>query len=58
MDWNELPLNTRQLELPSGVPTMISLPMVHSAQTVDLSSADINTISKRTETSFHLTHVT
>jgi hypothetical protein len=34
---------------------MISKPMVYSAQTVHLFCAETNTISKRTETSFHLT---
>jgi hypothetical protein len=58
MDRNELPLDTRDLGVPLGVPTMISIPVVHLAQTVHLSSAEINTISKWTETSFHLTHVT
>jgi hypothetical protein len=33
-------------------------PMVRSAQTVHLSYALINTTSKQTEMSFHLTHVT
>jgi hypothetical protein len=32
--------------------------MVRSAQIVHLSCAEINTISKQTETSFHLTHIT
>jgi hypothetical protein len=35
---------------------MVSEPMVHSAQTVHLYCTDTNTISKRTETRFHLTH--
>jgi hypothetical protein len=37
---------------------MITMPLVHSGQTVHLSCAEINTISKWTETSFHLTDVT
>jgi hypothetical protein len=37
---------------------MISMPMEYSVQTVHLSCAEINTISKQTETSLHLTHVT
>ena len=41
----------------SGVPKMIFMPEVHSAQTVHLSCAKTNTISKRTETSFHLTYI-
>jgi hypothetical protein len=103
MDWHELPLDTRHLGVPSDVPKMISMPVLHSAQTVHPSSVEINTtlngpkwastgptsprstigcakndffvvvhsaqtmhlscaeinpISKRTEMSFHLTHVT
>jgi hypothetical protein len=41
-----------------GAPEMVSMPMVHSAQTVLLSCSEINAISKRTEMSFYLTHVT
>jgi hypothetical protein len=37
----------------ASVPKMISMPEVHSAQTVHLSCAETNTISKRTKTSFH-----
>jgi hypothetical protein len=48
MDQNELPLDTCHLGVPSGVPKMISMPMVYSAQTVHLSCAEINTISKQT----------
>jgi hypothetical protein len=58
MDQNELPLDQDHLEVPSGVPEKISLPMAYSAQTVHLSSAEINTISKQIKTSFYLTHVT
>jgi hypothetical protein len=36
-DRNELPLDQRQLEVPSGVPEKISMPVVHSVQTVHLS---------------------
>jgi hypothetical protein len=43
------PQDTRHLVVPLGVPKMISMPMVHSAQTVHPSSAKINTISKQTE---------
>jgi hypothetical protein len=35
---------------------MISEPMVHSAQTVHIYCIDTNTVSKRTETRFHMTH--
>ena len=58
MDKNKLPLDSRHLGLAMGVPKMISPPMVHSAQTIHLSCAEINTISKQAETSFHMTHVT
>jgi hypothetical protein len=37
---------------------MISKPMVCSVQTVQLSCTDTNTVSKRTKTRFHTTHVT
>jgi hypothetical protein len=37
---------------------MISEPMVRLAQTVHLSCTNTNTISKRTETRFHKTHIT
>jgi hypothetical protein len=58
IDRNVLPHDTHHLQVPSGVPKMMSMPVVHSTQTVHPSSAEINTISKWTETSFHLTHVT
>jgi hypothetical protein len=41
-----------------GPPEMVSMTEVHSAQTMHLSCAKVNKISKRTKTSFHLTHVT
>jgi hypothetical protein len=41
MDQNELPLDTRHLGVPSGVPKMISMIMVHLAQIVHLSSAGL-----------------
>jgi hypothetical protein len=56
-DWNELPLDTHHLGVPLGVPKMISMPLVHSMQIVHLSCVEINTISERTKTSFHLTDV-
>jgi hypothetical protein len=58
MVWNELPLDQCHLEVPLGVPKKISMPVVHWAQTVHLSCAKINTISKLIERSFHLTHIT
>jgi hypothetical protein len=46
------------LLVPSAVSKMIFMPEVHSAQTVHLSCTETNTISKWTETSFHLTYIT
>jgi hypothetical protein len=57
-DQNELPFDPRYLGGPSGVPKNISLPVVNSAQTMHQSCAEINTVSKQIETSFHLTHIT
>jgi hypothetical protein len=57
-DWNELPLEPHHLGVPSGASKMISDPMVHVAQTVHLSCTEHNTVSKRIETRFHLTHFT
>jgi hypothetical protein len=37
---------------------MIFEPVVHLAQTVHQSCTDTNTISRRTKTTFHMTHVT
>jgi hypothetical protein len=54
----ELSLDQRHLEVPSRVPEKISMPVVHSVQTVHLSCVEINTISKWSEISFHLTNVT
>jgi hypothetical protein len=58
MNQNELPLDQCHQEVPSAMPEKISMPMVHSMQTIQLSCADINTISKQTKMSFQLTHVT
>ena len=55
---NEIPHDPRHLGVPSGASKMISEPMVRSAQTVHRSCVKISTISKRTETSFHLSFVT
>jgi hypothetical protein len=57
-EWNELSLDLRHLEVPSGVPKAISKPMVRSAQTVHLSYVEINTFSKWTEMLFHLNNIT
>jgi hypothetical protein len=48
----------RHLGVPSGASKMISMPMVRSAQTVHLSCSKFSTISKRTESSLHLSLVT
>jgi hypothetical protein len=58
MDWNKLPLDPRHPGVPSGVPKMVSMPMLYLAQTVHLSCAQINIISKWIETIYHLTHAT
>jgi hypothetical protein len=57
-DWNKLSVDPRHLGVPLGVPKMISKPMVHSPQTMHLFCVETRTISKQTETSFHLTNVT
>jgi hypothetical protein len=43
--------------VPSGVTKVISMPVVHLAQTMHLSCAEIKTISKQIEISFRLIHV-
>jgi hypothetical protein len=58
MDKNNLPLDPRHVGVSSGVSEMISKPTVHSAQTVHVSCVKINTMSKQTKTSFHLSHIT
>jgi hypothetical protein len=58
MDRNELPLHPCHLGVPSDAPKIISEPIARSEQTLHLSCIEINIISKRTEASFHLTHVT
>ena len=40
------------------MPKAISMPEVHSVQTVHLSYAETNTISKQTKRSFHSTYIT
>jgi hypothetical protein len=57
-DQNELLLDPRHLRGQSDASKMVSEPMVRLAQTVHLSCVEINTISKWTEASFYLTHVT
>jgi hypothetical protein len=55
---NEFPLDPRHVGVPLGLPKMISESMVHSAQTVHLSCVEKNTISKLTQTIFHLIYTT
>jgi hypothetical protein len=57
-DRSEHPLEPHYLGVPSGASKRISEPMVCLAQTVYLSCIDTNTVSKQTETSFDMTHVT
>jgi hypothetical protein len=55
MDWAKLPLEPRHLGVPAGASKMICNPMVRLAQTVQ--RFKISTISKRNETSIHLSLV-
>jgi hypothetical protein len=57
MNWNELPLEPHNLGEPSGASKMISEHVVCLAHSIHLSYTDTNTISKRTEMRFHMTHV-
>jgi hypothetical protein len=58
MDQKEFPLGPRHAGVPSVVPKMIFKAMVRSAQTMHLSCIEINTISKKIETIFHLIYDT
>jgi hypothetical protein len=58
MDRTKLPLEPRHIGVPSSASKTISMPMVCSVQTVHLSCTDTSTVSKRTKTRFHTTHVT
>jgi hypothetical protein len=58
MDQNEHMFDPSLLGVPSGAPKMIFKSMVRSSQTMHLSCAEINTISKYTETTFYMTHNT
>jgi hypothetical protein len=58
MDRNEVSHDPRHLGVLSGVSKMIFEPMVRSAQTMQQSCVKNTTISKRTETSIHLSLVT
>ena len=57
-DQNEHPLVPRHLGVALGASKTISEPMVRSAQTVHLSYVKFSTISKQTESIFHLILVT
>jgi len=58
MDRNELPLEPRHVGVPLRVSKTISEPVARLAQIVHLPCTDTNTVSKRTKTRFHMTHVT
>jgi hypothetical protein len=58
MDWIELPLEPHHYGVSLDASKMISEPMVRLAQPVHLSCTDTNTVSKWTETRFHMTHIT
>ena len=55
---NELPLEPRHLVVPLSASKTIYEPMVRLAQIMHLSCTDINTVSKRKEVGFHMTHIT
>jgi hypothetical protein len=57
MDQNEIPHDPLHLGVPSGASRMISEAGVRLAQTVHLSCVNISTIFERSESSFHLGHV-
>jgi hypothetical protein len=58
MDQNELSLEPRPQVLPSSASKTISKPMVRLTQTMHLSCTDTNTVPKRKEERFYMTHVT
>jgi hypothetical protein len=53
----EVPRDPHHLVVPSGASKIISMPMVHSTQTVHLSCVKISTISKRTKLSLGPHHL-
>jgi hypothetical protein len=55
-DSNKLPIEPRHLGVSLGACKTISESIVHSAKTVHLYCTDSNTVSKQTETIFHMTH--
>jgi hypothetical protein len=54
----ELLLKPHHVGVQSGASKLISEPMLRLAQTVHLSCFEINIISKWTEVTFHLMHIT
>jgi hypothetical protein len=57
-DQNEILHDPRHLGVPSGASKSVSEAMVRLVQTMDLSCTDTNTISKRIETRYYMTHIT
>jgi hypothetical protein len=57
-DQNEILHDPRHQGVPSGVYKTVSEAMVRLVQTVVLFCTDANTICKRTETRFYMTHIT
>jgi hypothetical protein len=58
MDLNKILHDPHHLGVPLGASKMISKPTVRLTQTMHLSWIKITIVSKRTETSFHLSLVT
>jgi hypothetical protein len=58
IDQYELLVEPRHLGVTSGVSKIISEAMAHSAQTMHPSYTDTNTVTKRRETRFQMTHIT
>jgi hypothetical protein len=57
MDRNELPLDTHHQGVPSGLPKLISMPVLHLTQTVHRSCTEIKTMSIRIEMGLCLIHI-
>jgi hypothetical protein len=58
MEWNEIRYDPRYLGVPLGASKMVSEPMVHSAQTMQVSYTNTNTIFKQIEMRVYMTHIT
>jgi hypothetical protein len=58
MDQNEIAHDPSHLVVTSGASKMISEPVISLAQSVCLPCVKVSTISKQTESSFHLRFVT